>query len=112
LAKAFALLYPATLWKELGYDHPFGEEFYSLRDYIPMQYSREQTLAAIEQVPDEVLRAFYMLGSAEDIIKRLEAYRHQGLDHMILWNSTGMFDLDKTRSSFKIMKEVLSYVKG
>lgn len=112
LARAFALLYPASSWKRLGYDHPFGEDFYSLRDYIPMRYDRQTTLDAIEQVPEEVLREFYMIGDAESIIKTLEQYTESGLDHIILWNTTGMFDLEKTKSSYKIMKEVLQYVKG
>ena len=67
---------------------------------------------AIDKVPDDVLREFYMLGNAESIIKRLEQYEKVGLNHMILWNSTGMFDLEKTRDSFKIMKDVLKYIKG
>ncbi len=112
LAKAFALLYPSSEWIRLGYDHPFGEDFYSLRDYVPMRYPRERVLAAIDCVPDDILREFYMLGDAESIIKKLEEYVDVGLNHMILWNSTGMFDLEKTRDSFKVMKEVLAYVKG
>ncbi len=112
LARAFALLYPSSEWQKLGYEHPFGSDFYSLRDYIPMRYDRKIVMDAIDQVPDEVLREFYMLGDAEAIIKRLEEYAAAGLDHMILWNSTGMFDLEKTRDSFKIMKEVLAYIKG
>ncbi|NHI83048.1 MAG: LLM class flavin-dependent oxidoreductase [Candidatus Thorarchaeota archaeon] len=112
LAKALALLYPSSEWKRLGYEHPFGDDFYSLRDYIPMRHKREEILNAIESVPPEVLNEFYMSGGTEDIISLLEKYVHEGLDHIILWNSTGMFDLEKTRSSYKVLKEVLSYVKG
>lgn len=112
LAKVLALLYPSTEWKKHGHDHPFGEDFYSLRDYIPMNYDRDTVLAAIDAVPEEILREFYMLGDSESVIKMLEEYVREGLEHIILWNSTGMFDLEKTRSSYKIMKEVLAYVKG
>ncbi len=112
LARAFALLYPSSEWRKLGFEHPFGNDFYSLTDYVPMRYSRERTLEAIEQVPDAVLREFYMLGDAETIISRLEEYVHEGLQHIILWNSTGMFDLEKTKDSYRIMKEILTYVKG
>ncbi len=112
LARAFALLYPSSEWSRLGYEHPFGSDFYSLRDYIPMRYSREQTLNAMELVPDEVLREFYMCGSSETIIKMLEEYVRNGLQHIILWNTTGMFDLERTRSSFKVMKEILDYIKN
>ena len=69
-------------------------------------------LDAIEKVPPEILKEFYMAGDAEAIIKMLENYTKEGLEHMILWNTTGMFDLEKTRQSYKIMKEVLAYVKG
>jgi phthiodiolone/phenolphthiodiolone dimycocerosates ketoreductase len=112
LAKAFALLLPASEWKKLGYDHPFGDEFHSLTDYVPMRYDKETTLKAIDAVPREVLENFYMTGDAETIIKRLEDYCAQGLQHIILWNTTGMYDLSKTRSSYSVMKEILSYVKG
>ncbi len=112
LAKAFALLLPGAEWKRLGHTHPFGEDFHSLIDYIPMRYNRETTLDAIKQVPTEVLNEFYMTGDADAIIGMLEEYAKNGLQHIILWNSTGMFDLEKTRSSYKIMKEVLAYVKG
>lgn len=111
LAKVFALLLPASEWKKYGFKHPFGDTFHSLTDYIPMRYNRETTLRAIEQVPQEVLENFYMTGGSEDIIKKLEEYVKQGLDHIILWNTTGMYDLSKTRSSFGVMKEVLAYVK-
>ena len=66
----------------------------------------------MEQVPIEVLREFYMHGDSEAIIKQLEEYCKGGLDHMVVWNATGMFDLEKTRDSFRIMKEILSYIKG
>ncbi len=112
LAKAFALLYPGSEWTRLGFEHPFGRDFYSLKDYIPMRYDRQAVINAIANVPDEVLREFYMMGDAETIIGKLEEYVRAGLDHMILWNATPMFALEKTRSSYKIMKEVLSYVKG
>jgi phthiodiolone/phenolphthiodiolone dimycocerosates ketoreductase len=112
LAKAFALLYPGVEWKRLGYTHPFGDDFHSLTDYIPMRQNRQTTLSAIENIPMEVLQEFYMTGGVEALIKQLEDFTKQGLEHCILWNASGMFDLEKTRSSYKIMKEVIAYVKG
>jgi len=112
LAKAFALLYPGSEWKRLGFTHPFGDDFYPLRDYVPMDISREAALHAIDQVPDKVLREFYMSGNADAIVGMLEEYARQGLQHIIMWNGTGMFDLEKTRSSYKVMKDVLAFVKG
>lgn len=112
IAKAFALLLSGNMWKQMGYEHPFGDDFYSLTDYVPMRFDRETTLKAMEQVPMEVLREFYMHGDAETMIGKLEDYVKNGLEHIILWNVTGMFDLEKTRDSYRILKEVLAYVKG
>jgi phthiodiolone/phenolphthiodiolone dimycocerosates ketoreductase len=112
LAKAFALLLPDSEWKKHGYSHPCGDYFHSLTDYIPMRYDKATTMDAIEKVPQEILEDFYMTGDAESIIKQLEEYVLQGLDHIILWNATGMYDLSKTKSSYSVMKEVLAYVKG
>ncbi|MHA2079824.1 MAG: LLM class flavin-dependent oxidoreductase [Candidatus Thorarchaeota archaeon] len=112
IAKAFALLYPGVEWKRLGYDHPFGENFHSLTDYVPMRYDRQTTLSAMEKVPKEVLQEFYMTGDTEKMIKQLEDFTKQGLEHCIMWNASGMFDLGKIKSSYKIMKEVIAYVKG
>ncbi|MCK5265221.1 MAG: LLM class flavin-dependent oxidoreductase [Candidatus Thorarchaeota archaeon] len=112
LAKAFALLLPDSQWKKHGFNHPFGENFHSLTDYIPMRYSKVQVMDAIAEVPKEILEDFYMTGDAESIIKQLEEYILQGLDHITLWNITPMFDLSKTKSSYSVMKEVLAYVKG
>jgi len=112
LAKAFALLLPDSEWKKHGYSHPFGDDFHSLTDYIPMRYDKAQVMDAIAEVPKEILEDFYMTGDAESIIKQLEEYVLQGLDHIILWNITPMYDLSKTKSSYSVMKEVLAYVKG
>ncbi len=112
LARAFALLYPASEWRRLGFSHPLGEDFYSLRDYVPMRYDRETMLSAIEAVPDEILHRFYHIGNAETLIREMEEYVRAGLRHIIVWNATGMFDLNKVRSSYTILKEVLAYVKG
>ncbi len=112
LAKAFALLYPAELWTKLGYEHPLGSDFYSLRDYIPMRYGRKTILKAIDRVPQEILESFYVAGDADSVLDILEEYMKQGLEHIIMWNVTGMFDLERTRSSYRIMKEILEYVKG
>ncbi|MFW9861586.1 MAG: LLM class flavin-dependent oxidoreductase [Candidatus Thorarchaeota archaeon] len=112
IAKAFALTMPLEGWKRLGYDHPFGDDFNAVTDYIPMRYNREETMQAIEQVPKEVLDWFYIAGNAETIIKKLEEYARAGMNHIILWNITGMFDLERVRSSYKVLKEILAYVKG
>lgn len=76
-----------------------------------MEFDRATFLDAMDAVPDEVLREFYHMGDAEAVIRELEEYVRAGLQHIIVWNATGMFDLEKVRSSYRVLKEVLSYVK-
>jgi phthiodiolone/phenolphthiodiolone dimycocerosates ketoreductase len=112
LARAFALMTPARDWTRLGYSHPFGDDFHWVTNYVPMRYDRKTTLDAIEKVPLEVLQEFYMAGDKETLIGILEDLVKQGLEHVILWNATGMFDLEKTKPSYNTIKEILAYVKG
>ena len=76
-----------------------------------MRMPRDRILRAIDEVPEAVLQEFYMMGDADAIIGKLEQYARQGLQHMILWNVTGMFDLRRTLESFQVMKQILSYVR-
>ena len=112
LARAFALMSPARDWTRLGYSHPFGDDFHWVTNYVPMRYDRKTTLDAIEKVPLELLQEFYMAGDKETLIGILEDLVKQGLEHVILWNATGMFDLEKTKPSYNTIKEILAYVKG
>ncbi len=111
IARAFALLCPASEWERLGHSHPFGPQFNALTDYVPMGLSRRAITDAIDRVPDTILSKFYMLGDADDIIKGLEEYVKHGLQHIILWNLTGMLDPSLTRESFAVMRRVLEYVR-
>lgn len=111
LGRFYALMLPPSTWKELGFDHPFGD-MNILTDFVPTRYNREQIIDAMSKVPEEVTHEFYIHGTFDDILKMLQKYCQGGLEHIIMGNMTSTIDPTKTKSSYGIMKEILDYVKS
>ncbi len=112
LAKAYVLVEPTSTFERFGVKHPFGENFYPLTDYIPSHYGREQVLDALDKVPSEVAEATLTHGTPEDIAAELKDYVEQGLEHVVLVNTTAFADVGKARSSFRLSNELLRLIKG
>lgn len=110
-AKAMAIILPSQVFKKFGYEHPMGEGFYGLRDYIPPKYSRQRALEAISAVPVEVCKLAFLYGTEDQIIKKIEEYARIGLLHIVLWNYTFFCDPSKLKDSFKQIQTVLKYFK-
>jgi len=111
LIKAGALLIPANIYEKLGYKHPLGENFYSLTDYIPAKYTREEVLKAIECVPMEVVQESFLWGNIEDVIDKLDKYRKAGVQTVVFWNFTFLGDVNKIGSSYECIDQLVSYFK-
>jgi phthiodiolone/phenolphthiodiolone dimycocerosates ketoreductase len=111
LIKAGALLAPASIYKKLGYKHPLGEDFYSLTDYIPAEYTREEAMKAIESVPLEVVEESFLWGSVEEVIEKLDAYRKAGAQTAVFWNFTFLGDVTKVKSSYNCIDKLVNYFK-
>ncbi len=112
IMKAWALTAPDWLYEKLGYTHPFGKGFNPLTQYIPTKYTREEVIRALEKVPEEVCEHFFLHGTPDEVIKKIEEYAKLGLRHIVMWNITYFGDFNKVRSSFECMAEVLRYIKG
>lgn len=112
LMKAWALTAPAWLYEKYGFEHPLGKGFNPLTQYVPTRYSRQQTLQALEKVPEEVCEHFFLHGTPDEVIKKIEEYAKIGMRHIVLWNLTYFGDATKVRDSFKCIAEVLGYIKG
>ena len=111
LVKAGALLAPASIYKELGYNHPLGEDFYSLTDYIPAKYTREEAMKAIERVPMEVVQECFLWGKVDDVIEKLDKYRKAGVQTVVFWNFTFLGDVNKVGSSYECIDQLVNYFK-
>jgi len=111
LIKAGALLAPASIYKKLGYKHPFREDFYALTDYIPAKYSKEEVMKAMESVPLEVIQESFLWGNIEDVIDKLDAYRKAGVQTVVFWNFTFLGDVSKVKSSYTCIDQLVNYFK-
>ena len=110
--KNLLLVYPNSVYKEYGVEHPLGKDFYGLLDYIPTRYDRKTILEAISKIPDEMCDDSFLHGTPEEIIEKIEEYAKVGMKHIILTNLTFVNDLSKLKSSFHNMQKVLNYFKS
>jgi len=111
LIKAGALLTPASVYEKLGYEHPLGENFYAVTDYIPAKYAREEVMEAIKRVPLEVVQESFLWGSVEDVINKLDKYRKAGAQTAVFWNFTFFGDINKVKSSYECIDQLVNYFK-
>lgn len=111
LIKTGALLTPASFYEKFGYKHPLGENFYSLTDYIPAKYTKEEVLKAIGKVPLEIIKESFLWGNVEDVIDKLDKYRKAGVQTVVFWNFTFLGDVNKVKSSYKCIDQLVNYFK-
>ena len=109
IIKAAALVTPYQLYEKHGYPHPLGEKFYPLTDYIPAWYLRKEILKAIEKVPMEVVEEYFIWGTVEDVIEKLDKYKKAGAQTVVLWNFTFFPDSSKVKSSYNCIDEIVEY---
>ncbi len=111
LIKAGALLAPAAVYKKLGYEHPLGEDFYPLTDYVPAKYAKEDIMKTLESVPLEVVQESFLWGNVEDVIDKLDKYRKAGVQTTVFWNFTFLGDVTKVKSSYSCIDQLVNYFK-
>jgi phthiodiolone/phenolphthiodiolone dimycocerosates ketoreductase len=111
LIKAGALLTPASFYKKFGYKHPLGEDFYSLTDYLPAKYTKEEVMKAIGKVPLEIIKESFLWGNVEDVIDKLNKYRKAGVQTVVFWNFTFLGDVTKVKSSYTCIDQLVNYFK-
>jgi phthiodiolone/phenolphthiodiolone dimycocerosates ketoreductase len=86
-----ALTAPAALFEAAGAEHPLASRW-GLLDFVPTELSRDEALAAAAAVPDEVLRSYYMWGTPDDVVGRLEPFMRAGCEVFNLTNMTPAAD--------------------
>jgi len=112
LAKNFALVLPPEMFRRYGVQHPFGENYYGLLEFVPTRYDRKTMLDALEKVPTKLCEDNYLHGTPDEVIGQIEKYAKIGLKHIVINNMTFFFDIRKIKSSFDCMKKILAYFKG
>lgn len=91
LLRLIALTAPAEEFEKVGAEHPLASRW-GLLDFVPTELTREQALAAAAAIPGEVMRAYFMYGTPDDVVERLLPFRRAGLEHVDLVDVAPMGD--------------------
>jgi phthiodiolone/phenolphthiodiolone dimycocerosates ketoreductase len=84
-ARFAALMYSsADQWRQLGKEHPFGEDFRGYVDFLPETYDRNTIEAALAALPPELLGHGLVWGTPEQVVSKLRAFGDAGLRHVVL----------------------------
>jgi len=95
-----------------GISHPLGDDFSGVFDYIPTKYDKKTIMEAYEKIPVKMCKEYYINGTSDEIIEKVEKYIKIGAKHLVFFDYTPLCDVNKLQNSFKYLKEVLDYFKG
>ncbi|HEY1970027.1 MAG TPA: LLM class flavin-dependent oxidoreductase [Pseudonocardia sp.] len=79
-----ALVPGPSAWQRFGRVNPLGENYSYPRDLIPMDWSREDALRIVEQVPPEMVRNMKFCGTPEQVARQVQPYVEAGCNHVML----------------------------
>jgi phthiodiolone/phenolphthiodiolone dimycocerosates ketoreductase len=79
-----ALLAPSEVWSARGAEHPLGDGFGGLVDFVPQRYSRREIDAAIDRVPIDLVAQSVLWGTPDSVYGRLRDFVDAGLRHLVL----------------------------
>ncbi|WP_407686452.1 hypothetical protein [Mycobacterium sp. HUMS_1102779] len=79
------------LWRQAGAEHPLGEHFNPLVDFVPERYDRRTMEDAIAAVPETVMTEGPLLwGSPQRVAAQLRSFGQAGLRHVMLAPVSGL----------------------
>ena len=111
IPKSFLLVAPSRTFEEHGARHPFGDDFDGIRDYIPTRFGRDETLKAIDAIPEEVVHASTVHGTPDELVAMARDFGEVGLRHLALWNITFLGDPTKVKESFHLLDDVAEAIR-
>ena len=98
-------------FKPYGIKHPLGDNFKGIYDYIPTKYDKKTLMEAYEKIPIEMCKDYYLNGTPDELIEKVEKYIKIGANHIVFYDCTVLSDVYKIQSSVKCIKKVLDYFK-
>jgi phthiodiolone/phenolphthiodiolone dimycocerosates ketoreductase len=86
IAKAFALNIPAQMWAAHGVQHPLGHDFAGAQDLIPQTFDEQTVLSYTAQVPESLMKEFFLTGTPEEVVDQAAQWRDHGLRYLVVMN--------------------------
>lgn len=111
LIKGMLLPAPASAYERYGTTHPLGADVNGMTEYIPGRVGRDEALALIDAVPDELVQDYVFHGTPDDVRSQLEPYAKNGLEHVVFGNVTALADPSAVGTSFALMDELAGGLK-
>jgi phthiodiolone/phenolphthiodiolone dimycocerosates ketoreductase len=111
IPKGYCLVASHETFESYGSEHPFGPDFYGIRDYIPTRVGREEGLRAIEAIPFEVAHAFTAHGTPDEIAAMGREFEALGATHLVLQNLTPLAAPAQTGPSFRLLDGVVAALR-
>ena len=59
----------------------------------------------------EVVQECFLWGKVDDVIEKLDVYRKAGVQTVVFWNFTLLGDVNKVRSSYECIDQLMNYFK-
>jgi phthiodiolone/phenolphthiodiolone dimycocerosates ketoreductase len=86
VAKAFALNIPAQMWTAHGVQHPLGHDFAGAQDLIPQTLDEQTVLSYTTQVPQSLMKEFFLTGTPHEVVDQAAEWRDHGLRYLVVMN--------------------------
>ena len=102
-----ALLAPAYTWKAYGVDHPLGDAFRGIVDFVPQNYTKAELDHAIDAVPVDLLAEATLWGTPAVVTRSLHDYVDAGLRHLVLQPASGLVSKRDALYSLRAMVSIL-----
>ncbi len=104
------LLAPASLWSQNGVDHPLGDDFGGLVDFIPSEHPPASIEAALAKVPVDIVAENVLWGTPDRVREQLETYVDAGVRHIVLTPASAAISrrsaVYSIRATFSILRRV------
>ena len=106
-----ALLGDAGLWRRFGVEHPLGERFRGMVDFVPERYTRAELDAAMAAVPVDGLAEVVLWGTPDRLKAKLGEFRDAGLRHLVAQPASAMISRSDALYSLAAIVRIGRFLK-
>ncbi len=82
---------PATVWNELGLEHPIAPDFGGFIEIVPSRVSPEQIDTALARLRPELVEKSFYMGTVNDIVEQAAPLVGAGCRHFVFANMGSLF---------------------
>ena len=112
LAGAMSLVASAANWERSGRQHPLGDDFQGLRDYVPEWYTPAELEAAVAAYHPDVFHDQVAHGTAEELAAFFEPFVEAGLEHLVVSNVGPLAGIEHMGPSSSVLREAVARLQA